>query len=260
MYAMIGLIVRAVIAAQEERQQYVNAADMREALARAQLRMLQQQLQPHFLFNALNNISALIAKEPAIARRMLSHLSTLLRSTLAASTQEWTTVRDEEKVVRSYLALQKLRFGDRIGYTLDIASDAADDQLPPLIIQSLVENAVLHGVERAVGTANVDVSVRRRNGFLHLTVRDDGPGVTGGMQSPTRHSGIGLSNVAQRLGYLYKGAALLRTISPSSGGFVSEVDLPVAMPTSAEPGSRISNELPGTVTRARPEAACLPAE
>lgn len=202
-----------------------------EGLAhQARLQALRFQVQPHFLFNALNAISTLIAeRQNDDAERMVARLADFLRTTLDSGDTLVIPLADEVDMVRQYLDVERVRFGDRIRTSVDVPAALAAVPVPPLILQPLVENALRHGVLPRVEGGAVSVSARRDGDLLRLTVQDDGPGFP---PSAEASAGVGLANVRARLDALYGDAAHLRL--SSAGGGRADVALPIA-PSLAHP-------------------------
>lgn len=206
-------------------------ADRADALAQsAQLRALQSQLEPHFLFNTLNGISSLVVEGRSDAAAvMIARLSDFLRLTLKVAGTPEIALADELVFVRQYLDIQQLRFGDRLGFDIDVAPEAMEAMVPALLLQPLVENSVRHAIlPRAIGgrvvvCARTD-SVRTTAKTLILTVDDDGPGM---QKSASPTSGVGLSNTATRLSVMYGGAAEFSIRRSGLGGVGVTIRLPL---------------------------------
>lgn len=215
-------------------QQALREAAADKALVHAQLQTLQAQLEPHFLFNVLANLDSLIASDPARARTLLGHLNRFLRASLAATRAKVTTLADEFTLLEALMAIQQVRFGERLRYTLDLPEDCRTLQVPPMLVQPLVENAVKHGVEPLAGGASVDVSARRErsaNGEWQVVVRvaDDGAGFRAAVRSnvPEPAGGVGLTNIRERLRVLYGDTARLTLTESVPRGVVATLRLPV---------------------------------
>ena len=159
----------------ESRNRELKATQLERLLAEARLQTLQSQLQPHFLFNALNTISAFVERNPKGARRMIEHLGDLLRFSLDRSDRQETTLQEELAALDHYLAIQRVRFEDHLKVSVDVEPETLRAAVPGLIIQPLVENAIRHG--SAQHSSSIEVSAWRDNGSLHLRVMDDGPGL-----------------------------------------------------------------------------------
>lgn len=203
-------------------------------LVNAQLHALRSQLNPHFLFNALNSVVTLIGRDTQGAQRMVVRVSELLRATLAAGDASEVQLRQELDLATRYLDLERIRFGDRLRVDIDVPEDLQSLLVPALVLQPLVENAITHGVSQINGTGNVRVSARRVHNKLVLEVRDNGPGP---LVKPKRPgSGIGVSNLRARLMRLYGDDGVLelvqannesRNVSTDTGpGCVARVTFP----------------------------------
>jgi two-component system, LytTR family, sensor kinase len=202
----------------------IRTAELERLLSDARLNALRSQLQPHFLFNALNAVSAHVESNPRAARLMLERLGDLLRLSLDHIDRQEVRLADELDFVEKYLALQAMRFEDRLNVSMNLEPAVYDALVPPFILQPLVENAVRHGAARsAAGTISVDAW--RVNGAVHLAVRDNGPGLPAGW-SLEHHEGIGIANTRERLRHLYGDANHNLEISTEPAGGV-RVDLTI---------------------------------
>jgi sensor histidine kinase YesM len=208
-----------------ERQ--LKATELEARLTQARLEALRAQLQPHFLFNTLNAISAQVESDPRSARRMLEQLGDLLRLSLANSSAHEISLDQEMAFTSRYIALQKIRFEDRLEVIENIDPDTLDAQVPAFILQPLVENAIRHGIERCARKGQIEVTAQRKNGHVVLAVRDNGPGIAVNAKSVAGRSGIGLANTRERLRYLYGDEAQSLKISSEVGkGTLVEIDIP----------------------------------
>src|SRR5918992_578097 len=194
-------------------------------LARAQLQTLKLQLQPHFLFNTLNTITALIGVDPRVAERMVSGLSELLRLSLRNAGEQEVPLARELELLEHYVEIQQIRFRDRLTVTLEVAPDTLQALVPNFILQPLVENAIRHGIGPRAAPGHVDVRAYRENGSLHLRVADDGVGPRGRRSEPAGE-GIGLGNTKARLEHLYGKAHEFSARGGSNGGFVVDIVIP----------------------------------
>jgi two-component system, LytTR family, sensor kinase len=205
------------------RQREVRVAQLERGLAQAELRNLRLQLQPHFLFNALNTISSTMYDDPRSADRMIGQLSQLLRLSLRTSHAHEVPLRDELEVLGCYLGLMQARFGSRLRANVVATPETLDALVPSLILQPLVENAVRHGnASQAVG-GTIDVRASRDGDTLHLAVTDDGPGVPLG--ADILGNGVGLSATRDRLRLLY-GDVHHFEVGNRAGGFGVRIALP----------------------------------
>jgi two-component system LytT family sensor kinase len=189
--------------------------------AEARLLALKAQLQPHFLFNALNTVSVLMREDVDAADDVLVRLCAMLRKTLDSSEKHEVTLREELELVEAYLEIERIRFSNRFAFRIDVPDDALDARVPPLILQPLVENAVRHGIARRIAAGRIDVVAARRNGRLQLTVRDDGPGVAAGARD-----GIGLSNTRARLQEQYGARHTFALASDGDRGTIVSLEIP----------------------------------
>ena len=183
------------------RQREIRTAQLERGLAQAELRNLRLQLQPHFLFNALNTISSTMYDDPRSADRMVGQLSQLLRLSLRTSHAQEVPLRDELDVLDCYLGLMRARFGERLRATVVAFPDTLDALVPSLLLQPLVENAIRHGNASRSGGGSIDVHVEHVGDTLRLSVTDDGPGSSPGTDLFAR--GTGLSATRDRLRLLY---------------------------------------------------------
>jgi two-component system, LytTR family, sensor kinase len=215
------------------REEELRASELQVQLAQAQLQALKMQLHPHFLFNTLNAISSLQLEQPETAQRMLVRLAEFLRMTLEEPAQR-VTLRREMDFISRYLEIERVRFPQKLSVNYDVAPDALDALVPNLILQPVVENAVVHGIAAKTGPGRIDIHATRRNGFLRIEVRDTGPGLvkrqpppaSSGVNSAGATSGIGLANIRGRLEKLYRKSFQLTLSEPEEGGVAVTIDLP----------------------------------
>ena len=197
----------------------------------AQLRLLQGQMEPHFLFNTLANVQSLIEYEPVRARQMLESFTDYLRASLGGLRRDRSTVGDEIDLARSYLELVGARMVDRLRYTIDCPADLRALPVPTLLLQPLVENAVHHGLEPKVEGGHIQVQVRLEGRSLSLAVSDDGLGLSAQPRPGARAgNGVALDNLRQRLQAAY-GADARVGLRHATPGTVATVQLPIDPPT-----------------------------
>lgn len=180
------------------------AAALESQLTRSRLAALQSQLQPHFLFNTLNGIVTLIRHQPAVAEDMITSLSGLLRTALDSSRRPLIPLAEEIAFIERYLALQRMRFGDRLQVAWEISQEANALLVPVLLLQPLVENAIIHGIEPSSRPGRLEIAARIEGAQLVLTVTDDGLGFEPG--APPRGTGHGTTNTRELLNTFYPGA------------------------------------------------------
>jgi LytS/YehU family sensor histidine kinase len=210
------------IAAVDERQAAVSRALEAEIEAReAELRALRSQVDPHFLFNCLHSISALVTTDPAGARWMCLELAAFFRESLRAGAQPRIPLATEAGLVQRYLDIERRRFGDRLNASIAVAPDAEGALVPPLLLQPLAENAVRHGIATLVAGGDVTIQVARSGDRIEVRVENpfDAEGRRGG-------TGVGLTNVRARLETTYAGRATLR-VQTADGRFRASISLPV---------------------------------
>jgi hypothetical protein len=189
------------------RAEAVRAARLTSDLAQAQLSALRSQLHPHFLFNALNAVVALVSEDPPAAKRVTVRLAELLRATLAATERSTLPLREELDLTRRYLEIEQVRFGERLSVSWSVDETLLDAEVPAFVLQPLVENALVHAIAPRIAGGQVAIGARAVGGALQLSVRDDGPGPLAA--APTRGNGMALRNLRDRLERLYDGVATL---------------------------------------------------
>jgi two-component system, LytTR family, sensor kinase len=199
--AIIGLSY-ALDYRRESQARAVSTAQLETRLVEARLKTLQAELHPHFLFNTLHAISTLVHTNPESADRMISRLSDLLRLTFDGSGAPAVSLQEELEFLQKYLEIEQIRFQDRLSVLYDVESETLDAEVPRLILQPLVENAIKHGVSPRSGRGLIQISARLRAGTLWIEVRDNGVGLSGPARSRL-YSGVGLSNTRARLECLY---------------------------------------------------------
>jgi len=203
----------------------LKAARLETQLAEAQLQALQRQLHPHFLFNTLNAISALMHRDVEAADQMLSKLSDLLRIALDQRGAQEVALKDELEFLQKYLEIEQTRFGDRLSVDFTIEPQTLDAQVPNLILQPLVENSIRHAVAVRIEPGHIAVRARRSDDRLELSVRDNGPGLPKG-RDVAPASGVGLANTRSRLERLYGASQHLTFAEPPGGGLLVTVSMP----------------------------------
>jgi two-component system, LytTR family, sensor kinase len=189
-----------------------------QQVTEAELRALRSQINPHFLFNALNTIADLIVKDPARAEEMTLRLSEVFRYVLAHSNRSLTSVQDELDFLQTYLSIEEVRFRDRLQVEIEAAPETAHEEIPSLILQPLVENALKHGLAPKPGPAHLWISAGLEGDCLRLRIEDDGVGLNGSGRGRPYQSGVGLSNVAERLRTLYRDRASVEIEPRAAGG------------------------------------------
>lgn len=207
------------------REREIRTSQLETRLARAQLDALKMQLHPHFLFNTLNTISVLMQEDVTVANRLLLRLSDLLRMALNTTDAHEVPLRQEMEFLRSYLEIEQTRFQDRLTVHLDIDAEANDAQVPNLLLQPLVENAIRYAVAPRATNSTIEISAARLNGQIKLQVRDDGPGISEA-QKTIALPGIGLRNTRSRLEKLYGREHRFDLSTPAGGGLQVTIMIP----------------------------------
>ncbi len=220
----------------ESRARAIRAANLETRLVQARLKTLEAELHPHFLFNTLHAISTLVHTQPDAADRMISRLSDLLRITFSRSDAACVSLHEELEFLQKYLEIEQTRFQDRLTVDYQVDPDTLDAEVPRLILQPLVENAIKHGVSLQTGPGMVSIASRRDRERLYLTVRDNGVGLTGFTRARL-HGGVGLSNTRDRLECLY-GTDQALDFLESAPGLTVEMRLPFRRLSSGSDESR----------------------
>ena len=223
------LVYLAVLAAGFARNYYAGyqrrlqeSAELRAQLATARLEALRMQLNPHFLFNTLHAVSALVDRDPAGVRRMIARLSELLRYTIDSRGSDEVPLRDELDFLRRYIEIMEVRFQGRLRVDTSIEDSVLDALVPNLILQPILENALEHGAARSLTEGRVEIAARRDGDDLLLSVRDNGPGLADSQAK----GGVGLRNTRERLEQLYGEAASLSMQSADGAGVIALITLP----------------------------------
>lgn len=214
-------VIQSQIRSQREALQSLS---LQRQLSAAHLQALQMQLEPHFLFNTLNAITTLVelGRQKAAAE-MLSQLNAILKSTLVSKTPEKVPLSQELELVGNYLAIEQVRFADRLRVEIHVDPTAVDGLVPCFLLQPIVENAIRHGIAHCESEGLVEASAIRDGDELHVRVRDTGPGLGYTQQ---RGHGIGLSNTRERLEHFYQDGHKMRAHALSTGGFEVAITLP----------------------------------
>ena len=226
-YASILGITQGILYYRRTQARELQLAKVEGQLAQARLQALNAQIRPHFLFNTLHTIGQLWRSGRSDdADAVLDHLGALFHKVSSSTSRFEVPLAEELDLVRDYLAIEEVRFRDRLRPRVSAPTETLDCLVPPLILQPIVENAVRHGIS-AVSTAGVlDVSASREGHRLRLVVRDDGPGITAATKSPG--SGTGLRNTRERLAQLYGERGLMSITDAPGGGTIVTVDIPVS--------------------------------
>jgi sensor histidine kinase YesM len=218
---------RAQIADSEARiqEEKIKRLTSEKKAAEANLKLLQAQIEPHFLFNTLSNVLSLLDTNPNKGKSMLVDLIQYLRASLSKIRREKATLGQEMEMINAYLSIFKVRMGDRLQYKIDLPKNLAAVSFPPMLIQPLVENAIKHGLEPKVDGGNILIRGEEQNGMLRLQVIDTGEGF-----KAERDAGMGLSNIRQRLLSMYgnRGRLILEECRPH--GLKATIEVPNGKP------------------------------
>jgi signal transduction histidine kinase len=206
------------------RQDAMRSLELERELSSAHLRALQMQLEPHFLFNTLNAVTTLMElNRRDEALETLGHLNTILKTVLKRNTPNKIPLVQELEIVESYLAIERVRFADRLRVDLDLDPNALDGLVPCFLLQPIVENAIRHGIARCEREGCIETTAKRVGARMQLQVRDNGPGLNG---KPHPGFGVGLLNTKERLSHFYQENYELSTSQPESGGFEVSITIP----------------------------------
>lgn len=216
---------------QRERHHERERALLSGQLARAELNALRSQLHPHFLFNTLNTIAILIRESDTnVAERLVTQLGDVLRQVFRGARAHETALAEEIALVRTYLAIEQVRFGDRLAVQWSVQDQTLGAAVPVLVLQPLVENALRHGIAHRTGSGTIEVGAFREGEDLVLWIADNGPGISRDDDdlsiTPFERGGVGLKNTRERLDRLYPGRSALQLSQHETGGARAEVRLP----------------------------------
>jgi two-component system LytT family sensor kinase len=204
----------------------LKASQLRTQLVQSQLEALKMQVHPHFLFNTLHSISALLSKDTEAARKMITRLGDFLRLTLENSGSMEVTLQQEIEFLHGYLEIERIRFQDRLTTDIRVDPEVLDVRVPNLILQPIVENAMRHAIGNSK-SGRVEITAAPRNGVVRIEVKDNGPGMqVDGTLEPRRGKGVGLTNTRARLAGLYGNAATFELTNDPSGGLVVTLEIP----------------------------------
>ena len=224
-YMVIVLIEHSIAYYRRYQQGLVNASHLQTELVQAQLQALRMQLHPHFLFNTLHSISALVHDDPDLAERTIARLSELLRRFLAHSTTHEAPLSEELRILELYLEIERTRFEDRLSVHYDVPAEMNDAIVPSLILQPLVENSIRHGVGKLSRNCWISISAQCYGNTAVLRVADNGPGLDDKSAEP-HHTGMGLAITRGRLATLYGPNQALTLTNLPSGGVEARITMP----------------------------------
>ena len=226
---------RRALAVAEEKTQEAQVSDMSRQITEARLQALQAQVEPHFLYNTLANVQALTEVDPPAANQMVGHLIHYLRASLPKMRENTSTVGQELELVRAYLNILQMRMGKRLEFSVAAPDDLLGKSFPPMMLPSLVENAIKHGLEPLREGGRIDVTVQRvisaDGDRIQIEVKDTGKGLV--EQTARPGSGVGLSNLRERLAAIYAGKGKFTIESNTPRGVIATIDIPSEAPTAA---------------------------
>ena len=224
LYALCWLACAAVNTQWMAQRDSMRSLQLERQLSSAHLRALQMQLEPHFLFNALNAVTALVELDrKGQALETLEHLNTVLKLVLKRSTPSKIPLAQELELLESYLAIEQVRFADRLRVDINLGPDTLHGLVPCFLLQPIVENAIRHGIAHCEGSGWIETSAQRVGTRLRLQVCDNGPGMNGRSASGF---GLGFSNTKERLAHFYQNDYEFRAFQPESGGFQVSITIP----------------------------------
>ena len=223
--SLIVIAVHALLYYQNFRASELAQSSLKAQLAQAQLRALKMQLHPHFLFNTLHSISSLVLEDPPKANSMIARLGDFLRLTLENSNQQLISLKEETEFLRCYLEIEQVRFGDRLAVTFELDPQTLSAQVPHLILQPVVENAIQHAIAPRATRGHINIEAKRLNSLLRLEVKDNGPGITLNTDL-LGAEGVGLSNVRARLHQIYGSDSRFELMNARDGGLAVVMEIP----------------------------------
>lgn len=226
-YLLVAIITYAFSYYTRYRKGELRATQLEAQLSQAQLQALKMQLHPHFLFNTLHSISALLSRDTEAARTMITRLGDFLRMTLENSGTQEVTLQQEMEFLRCYLEIERVRFQDRLITEVHIDPAALDSTVPNLILQPIVENAIRHGIAPRSTPGQIIIQAKQENGLLRIEVRDNGPGLPANRKDESLfNKGVGLANTQTRLERLYGASHRFELINDPGGGLVVTLEIP----------------------------------
>ena len=223
--SLIVIGAHALLYYDDFRTSELQQSSLKAQLAQAQLRALKMQVHPHFLFNTLHSISSLVLEDPLKANSMIARLGDFLRLTLDHADHELVTLKEESEFLRAYLDIEQVRFGDRLKVAFEMEPMTLSAQVPHLILQPVVENAIQHAVAPRTAQSHIDIKAQRLDGLLRLEVKDNGPGIASKSDLPELR-GVGLNNVRARLSQAYGSDFRFELTNGAEGGLTVTMEIP----------------------------------
>lgn len=209
---------------EEKRQREIEQLKLRTSIKETEAKVLKAQMNPHFMFNALNSIRALVYEDPIKAQQGITQLSNILRSSLIADRRTTISLKEELRTIEDYLALEKVRYEERLQSKWDIDDNTLGIQVPPMMLQTLVENAIKHGVQKAIGWGFVEINTSIIEDKLHIKIRNTGQ--LHSTDSDSESGGFGLKNTVQRLDILYGADASFKIYQEDNLTVCAEIVIP----------------------------------
>jgi two-component system, LytTR family, sensor kinase len=222
---LIVIAVHALLYYQSFRASELAQSSLKAQLAQAQLRALKMQLHPHFLFNTLHSISSLVLEDAPKANSMIARLGDFLRLTVDNSEQQLVTLKEETEFLRCYLDIEQVRFGDRLTVAFELEPQTLSAQVPHLILQPVVENAIQHAIAPRAAQGHINIEAKRLNSLLRVAISDNGPGITSNAHSLGKKC-VGLSNVRSRLQQIYGPDFRFELMNAGDGGLTVVIEIP----------------------------------
>jgi LytS/YehU family sensor histidine kinase len=205
-------------------ERYNKSLKLEASMREVELTNLKAQLNPHFIFNALNSIRALVDENPIKSKEAINQLSNILRNSLVTEKKELTSFDDELKIVKDYLGLESIRFEERLKIEFDIDPESNQFRVPPLMIQTLVENGIKHGISKLKEGGLIQVTTRVDHDFLKIYIRNSGHFYLNGAKKQS--GGLGLENTRQRLKLIYGDEATFRILTENDNFVLTEIVIP----------------------------------
>jgi two-component system, LytTR family, sensor kinase len=222
---LIVIAVHALLYYQNFRASELVQSSLKTQLAQAQLRALKMQLHPHFLFNTLHSISSFVLEDPPKANSMIARLGDFLRLTVENSEQQLVTLKEETEFLSCYLDIEQVRFGDRLTVAFELEPQTLSAQVPHLILQPVVENAVQHAIAPRAARGHINIEAKRLNSLLRVTISDNGPGMSSHADLLGK-KGVGLTNVRTRLQQTYGSDFRFELMNAGGGGLTVVMEIP----------------------------------
>jgi LytS/YehU family sensor histidine kinase len=225
-YPLIVFAIQAFVFYQNYRAEEEQKLHVTAQLARAELHALKMQIHPHFLFNTLHSISSLVLEEPPKANQMIARLGDFLRLTLEHSERQFVTLKEEIEFARCYLEIEQVRFSDRLQVEFNVESASLTAQVPHLILQPLVENAIQHAISPRASGGSIKISAKKFGDTARVEIADSGEGAHTGRNVSNNGQGVGLANVCGRLEQLYGAKHKFELIDNPAGGLTAVIEIP----------------------------------